>query len=100
MIFCKETKIKVSNKLILTLWLKSFLKVDTIIIDWHENHSQNTQNNKFTICGQYLQKEVMDGVYVFYANKHQSFYMLALSILMEVARHVYSTQNGKLVVFL
>ena len=35
-----------------------------------------------------------------HANKHQSFYKLALSFLMEVARHVQSTQNRKLVMFL
>ena len=35
-----------------------------------------------------------------HADKHQSFYKLALSLLMEVARHVQSTQNSKLVIFL
>ena len=64
------------------------------------NHSQSTQNKKFTIQWQYLRKEVRDGVCVLYANKHQNVYMLALSILIEVARHFESTQIGKLVIFL
>ena len=35
-----------------------------------------------------------------HADKHQSFYKLALSFLIEVAGHVQSTQNRKLVIFL
>ena len=35
-----------------------------------------------------------------HADKHQNFYKLALSFLMEVARHVQSTQNKKLAKFL
>ena len=35
-----------------------------------------------------------------HADKHQSFYKLALQFLMEVARHIQSTQNRKLVIFL
>ena len=35
-----------------------------------------------------------------HADKHQNFYKLALSFLMEVAKHVQSTQNRKLVQFL
>ena len=52
------------------------------------------------MLSQYLKKEVRDGVHFLHANKHQSFYKLALSFLMEVARHVQSTQNRKLVMFL
>ena len=33
-------------------------------------------------------------------NKHQSFYKLALCLLMEEARHVKTTQNWKLEIFL
>ena len=43
-------------------------------------HSQSTQSNKFAVS---------------FVDKHQSFYKLALSFLMEVARHVQSTQNRK-----
>ena len=35
-----------------------------------------------------------------HTDKHQSFYKFALTFLMEVARHVESTQNGKLVILL
>ena len=35
-----------------------------------------------------------------YADKHQSFYKLALSFLVKVARHVHSNQIRKLVIFL
>ena len=46
------------------------------------------------------EKEVRDEVYFLHADKHQSFYKLALSFLMEVARHAQSTQNRNLVIFL
>ena len=46
-------------------------------------HSQITQSNKFAIS----QKRVIHGVHL-HADKHQSFYMLALLFLMEVTRHV------------
>ena len=55
-------------------------------------HSQSTQSNKFAISLQNFKIEVRDGVHFLRANKHQSFYKLALSFLMEVAR--------KLVIFL
>ena len=45
------------------------------------------------------QKEVLDEVDFFHADKHQSFYKLALSFLMEVARHFHSNQNRKFIIF-
>ena len=39
----------------------------------------------------------MDGVNFLHTGKHQSFYKLALSFLMEVPRHVQSIQTRKLV---
>ena len=63
-------------------------------------HSQSTQSNKFAISSQYLKKEVRDGVHFLPADKHQSFYKLALLYLMEVARHVQSNQDRKLIMFL
>ena len=56
-------------------------------------HSQSTQSNKFAIYLQYLKKEVRDRAHFLHADKHQSFCKLTLSFLMEVARHVQSTQN-------
>ena len=63
-------------------------------------HSKSTQSNKFVIPLQYLKKEVRNGVHFLHADKHQSFYKLALLFLIEATRHVQSTQNGKLIIFL
>ena len=68
--------IKVSYKVILSL-LMGMIK-----------HSQSTQSNKFAISLQYLKKEVRDEVHFLHADKQQSFYKVALSFLMKVARHV------------
>ena len=63
-------------------------------------YSKITQYNKFAIFLQYLKKEVRNGVHFLHADKHQSFYKLVLSFLVEVARHIQSTQNRKLVMCL
>ena len=63
-------------------------------------HSQSTQSNKFAISLQHLKIEVRAGVHFLHADKHQSFYNLALSFLMEVVRHFQNTQNRKLEIFL
>ena len=42
----------------------------------------------------------MNGVHFLHADKHLSFYKLVLSFLVEVARHVQSNRNRKLVIFL
>ena len=42
----------------------------------------------------------MDGVHFLHADKHQNFYKLELSFLMEVNINVQSTQNKKVVIFL
>ena len=39
-------------------------------------YSQDTQNNKFVIPSQYLEKEVRDGVHFLQSNKYQSLYNL------------------------
>ena len=75
--------IKVSYKVILSLLI--------VII----KHSQSTQSNKFAIYLQYIKKEISNGIHFLHADKHQSFYKLALSFLMEVDRHVQITQNRK-----
>ena len=76
LIFSMLNKLKVSCK---------FLQY-TIIIDGHDQ--------AFSISLQYLKKEFRNGVHFLHADK------LALSVLTEVARHVQSTQNRKLVIFL
>ena len=99
---------------------ESFLKIDSMIFDgnsqtfpkflsfptsWYQhfdiviNDGHDCQILKVTSL-QYLKKEVRDGVHFLQADKHQSFYKLALLFLMEKARHVQSTQNRKLLIFL
>ena len=80
--------IKVSYKVILSL-LMGMIK-----------YSQNTRRNKFAISLQYLKKEVRNRVHFLHADKHQSFYKFTLSFSAEVARHIQSIQNRKLVKFL
>ena len=48
-------------------------------------HSQITQSNKSALSLQNF--KIRKGVHFLHTDKHQSFYKLALSILMEVARH-------------
>ena len=63
-------------------------------------HSLSSQSNTFAISLQYLRKEVRDKVHFLHADKHETFYKMAFSFLTEVARHVKSTQNRKVVIFL
>ena len=60
-------------------------------------NSEITQSNKFAVSLQYLKKEVRNGVHFMHADKHQSFYKVALLFLM--AKHAQSTTNRKLVNF-
>ena len=61
LIFCIQTSMKVSYKLI--LWfLMGMVK-----------HSQSYQNSKFAMSLQYLKKEVRDEVDFLHADQHQSF---------------------------
>ena len=62
--------------------------------------SQITQSNKFAISLQYLEKKVMYRLHFLHTDKHQNFFMLGLSFLMEVTRNVQSTQNKMMVIFL
>ena len=64
-------------------------------------HSQNSQSNKqFAISFQYLKKEVMNEVVFLHADKPQRFCKFRLLFSVKVARHIQSTQNRKLVMFL
>ena len=89
-----------------TSWFKHFghqslLQADTMaLLMVVMKHSQITQSNKFVISLQYLKKEVRDEVHFLRADKHKSFYKLALSFLMNIAIYVQSTQRRKLVMFL
>ena len=75
---------------------ESLLQIDTMILMGMVKHSQSSQNSNFATSLQYLKKEVRNGVHFLHAEVDK----LALSFLMEVARHVQSTQNRKLVIFL
>ena len=77
-----------------------FLQGDLSLQKGMIKHSQSNQSNKFAIFLQYLKKEVRDGGYFLHTDKRQSFHKLALAFLMEVGRHVQSTQNRKFVIFL
>ena len=76
-----------------TWGIKIFYKVILLLLMGMVKHSQNTQSNN-------LEKVVRDGVHFQHADKHQRFYKLSISFLMEVARHVHSTKNTKLLIFL
>ena len=70
-----------------------YFKVISLLIGW----SRILKLLKISL--QYLRKEVRVWIYFLRADKHESFYKLALRFLMEVARHVQSTQNRKLAIF-
>ena len=76
-------------------------------------HSQSSQNVKFAMSLQYLQKQVRDEVDFLHADKHQSFlqvdfntlgikvsYKVILSLLMGMIKHSQSTQSNKFAIFL
>ena len=71
-----------------TLGIKVSYKVIPLLLMGMIKLSQSTQSNKFAISLQHPKKEVRNGVYFLHADKHQSFYKLALSFVMEMARHV------------
>ena len=83
-----------------TLSIKVSYKVILSLLMGMIQYSQNTRRNKFAISLQYLKKEVRNRVHFLHADKHQSFYKFTLSFSAEVARHIQSIQNRKLVMFL
>ena len=90
---------KVSCKLISTLWLSTFPR------KWYY-HSYSWSSILKLLKAKRLyyfynitKKESRSWVHFLHANKHQSFYKLALSCFMEVVRHVQSIQR-KLLIFL
>ena len=76
-------------------------------------HSQSSQNIKFAMSLQYLQKQARDEVVFLHADKHPSFlqvyfsslgvkvfYKLILSLLMGIIKHSQSTQFNKFAISL
>ena len=68
-----------------TLGIKVFVKLILSLLMYLVKHSQSTQSDKFATSSQCPKKEVKDEVHFLHADKHQSFYKLPLSFLMEVA---------------
>ena len=58
-------------------------------------HDQITQNNKFAVSLQYLQKKVSGDVGFLHADKHESFLLIVAMILMGMVKHTQSFQNNK-----
>ena len=77
-------------------------------------HSQSSQNMKFTMSLQYLQKQVRDEVVFLHADKHPSFlqlyfnttsgvkvsYKLILSLMMGIIKHSQKTQINNVAISL
>ena len=53
--------------------LENLPQIDTMILMGTVNHSQSSQNSKFTMFLQYLKSEVGDEVDFLHLDKHQSF---------------------------
>ena len=101
LIFCMQINIKVSYKLISKLWVKKFPT------RWYYHYSWAWSNVLIVLkvtslqCLYNISENKLGMEFIFLrVDKHQSFYKLALSFLIKVARHVHGTQNRKLVIFL
>ena len=81
---------KTCYKLMLWFWWGwSTLKFFLTLTFTSEEHSQSTQNSKFASTLYNISKKVRNGVHFEHADKHWSFYKLALLVLREVARQKY-----------
>ena len=58
-------------------------------------HAQITQNNKFAISLQYLEKEVSNEVDFLKADKHERLLQIDTMILVGMVKHSQSSQNNK-----
>ena len=58
-------------------------------------HVQITQNNKFAISLQYLQKEMSDEVDFLHVDKHESLLQIDTKILVGMVKYSQSSQNSK-----
>ena len=57
----------------------------------------NTQNKKFAISLQYLEKELNEKVDFVHAGKHENLLQIGTMILMEMVKHFQSSQNRKFI---
>ena len=76
-----------------TLGIKVSYKVIISLLMGLAKYSQITQSNKFVISWQYLKKEVMYEVHFLHTDEHQSFYKLALLLLIKVAIFAISSEK-------
>ena len=58
-------------------------------------HAQITQNNKFAISLQYLNKELSGKVYFLRENKHESLQQIDSMILVWMVKHFQSSENSE-----
>ena len=58
-------------------------------------HVQITQNNKFAISLQYLQKEMSDEVDFLHVDKYESLLQIDTKILVGMVKYSQSSQNSK-----
>ena len=72
-----------------------FLQITVIILDGVTRHVQITQNSKFAISLQYLQKELSDETNFLHADQHESMLQIDTMILMGIVKHSQSSQNSK-----
>ena len=63
-----QLSIKVSCKLISTLWASKLPDKVILLLMNMIKHSQSTQNNNFGISVQYLKKGVRDGLHFLYVD--------------------------------
>ena len=61
-IICMQINIKLSQKLISTVWASWFSQGILLLLMGTFKHSQRTQSNKFAISLQYLKKGVKNGI--------------------------------------
>ena len=74
-----------------------FLPVDKRFLQSVEcvvRHAQITQNNKFAISVQYLQKKVSDKVDCLHADKHKSLLQIDTMILIGMIKYSQRSQNS------
>ena len=63
-------------------------------------HGQITQNNKFSISLQYLQKKFSDAVDFLHVGKHETLLKIDSMILIGMLKHSKCSQNSKFALYL
>ena len=92
---------------------ESLFQIDAMNLMGMVKHSHSSQNSKFAMSLQYLEKEVIDEVDLLHEDKHQGFlkvdfntlsikisYKVVLSLLMGMIKHSQSTQSNRIAISL